>query len=238
MGAQWKHRIRLSSGAAKGKVFSKLAKEIVVAAKAGGPDPTMNAKLRALVEAAKKASMPRDTLDRALKKGAGVLDENVSYDTIVYEGFGPHRVPVIVECLTDNAKRTAQNIRHLFRNGHLGSSGAVAWDFTHGGHIEASHAEKADAEEAAIESGAQEVEPMEPGDDGAEAGFRFFTEPADLDAVCKALTARGWTVAAMRLGWRPKNPVSLDDSQRVDVDKFLAELDEDDDVQQVYPGLA
>src|SRR5690606_22927278 len=154
---------------------SKLAKEIVVAAKAGGADPAMNAKLRALVEAAKKASMPKDTLERALKKGAGVLDENVQYETIVYEGFAPHRVPVIVECLTDNAKRTQQNIRHLCRNGHLGNTGSVAWDFIHGGQIEATHPERVDAEEAAIEAGAQEVEAVADGD--AEAGYRFYTEP-------------------------------------------------------------
>jgi YebC/PmpR family DNA-binding regulatory protein len=235
MGAQWKHRIRQASGAAKGRVFSKLAKEIVVAAKAGGADPAMNAKLRALVESAKKASMPRDTLERAIKKGSGVLDENVHYETIVYEGFGPHRVPVIVECLTDNAKRTAQNIRHLFRNGHLGNSGSVSWDFIHGGQIEATHGGGADAEEAAIEAGAQEVESAD--GDGGEPGFRFYTEPADLDAVTKALGARGWTVAGMRLGWRAKNPVPLDDAQRTEVERFLADLDEDDDVQQIYAGL-
>ncbi len=231
MGAQWKHRIRQASGAAKGRVFSKLAKEIVVAAKAGGADPTMNAKLRALVEAAKKASMPRDTLERAIKKGAGLLDENVHYETVMYEGFGPHRVPVIVECLTDNSKRTQTNIRHLFRNGQLSP---VAWDFTHGGNIEATHPESADPEEAAIEAGAQEVEPL----GGDEAGFRFYTEPTDLDAVTKALTARGWIVAAMRLGWRAKNPVTLDDAARAEVEQFLGDIDDDDDVQQVYAGLA
>jgi len=228
MGAQWKHRIRQASGAAKGRVFSKLAKEIVVAAKTGGADPTMNAKLRALVEAAKKASMPRDTLERAIKKGSGVLDENVHYETVVYEGFAPHRVPVIVECLTDNAKRTTQNIRHLFRNGQLGSSGSVAWDFTHGGQIEATHAGSADPEEAAIEAGAQEVEPVGGEGDAADAGFRFYTEPTDLDAVSKALSA----------GWRAKNPVSLDDAARSEVEQFLGDLDEDDDVQQIYAGLA
>jgi len=229
MGAQWKHRIRQASGAAKGRVFSKLAKEIVACAKAGGADPSGNAKLRALIEAAKKASMPKDTLDRALKKGAGVLDEGEKYETIIYEGFGPHRVAVIVECLTENARRTNQNMRHHFRNGSLS---AVAWDFTHGGHIEATHPEGADAEEAAIEAGAQEVE-----SDG-DSGFRFYTEPADLDAVSKALSAKGWTVAAMHLGWRAKNPVSLDEAARGEVEQFLAEIDEDDDVQQIYAALA
>lgn len=239
MGAQWKHRIRQASGAAKGRVFSKIAKEIVVAARAGGADPAMNAKLRTLIEAAKKASMPKDTLERALKKGAGVLDDAAQYETIVYEGFGPHRVPVIVECLTDNAKRTAQNVRHLFRNGHLGSSGSVAWDFVHGGHIEASHPSGAAidvAEEAAIEAGAQEVEATEL--EGGDAGFRFYTELTDVDAVSKALAARGWTIASMRLGWRAKNPVSLDDAARAEVEQFLADLDEDDDVQHIYAGLS
>ena len=229
MGAQWKHRIRQASGAAKGRVFSKLAKELVACAKAGGADPASNAKLRALIEAAKKASMPKDTLDRALKKGAGVLEDGASYETIVYEGFGPHRVAVIVECLTENPRRTNQNMRHHFRHGGLS---AVTWDFVHGGHIEASHPSGADAEEAAIEAGAQEVEP-----DG-ESGFRFYTEPTDLDAVGKALTAQGWTVAAMRLGWRPKNPVTLDDAARAEVEQWLTEIDEDDDVQQIYAALA
>ena len=96
MGAQWKHAVRQASAAAKGKIFTKLAKEIIVAAKAGA-DPAMNARLRAAVEAAKKQSMPRDTLERAIKKGAGLLDEPANFETVVYEGFAPHRVPVIVE---------------------------------------------------------------------------------------------------------------------------------------------
>jgi len=231
VGAQWKHRIRQASGAAKGRVFSKLAKEIVACAKAGGADPASNAKLRTLVDAAKKASMPKDTLERALKKGAGELDDGASYETVVYEGFGPHRVAVIVECLTDNARRTNQNMRHHFRNGTLGNTGSVAWDFTHGGHIEASHPASADPEEAAIEAGAQDVEPE------GETEVRFYTEPADLDAVAKALAARGWLIGAMRLGWRAKTPVELDEAARAEVEQFLAEIDEDDDVQQLYAAV-
>src|SRR5512139_2296905 len=103
MGAQWKHAGRQASAAAKGRIFSKLAKEIAVAAKAGA-DPSLNAKLRVVIEAAKKASMPRDTLERAIKKGAGLLDDQTQYEVVTYEGFGPHRVAVIVECLTDNNK--------------------------------------------------------------------------------------------------------------------------------------
>jgi YebC/PmpR family DNA-binding regulatory protein len=234
MGAQWKHAGRLASGAAKGKLFSKLAKEIIIAAKAG-PDPTMNPRLRVAVDAAKKASMPKDTLERAIRKGSGLLDETVTYETVTYEGFGPHRVPVIVECLTDNNKRTSTNIKHLFRNGQLSS---VAWDFTHVGIVDGSAPEHGgDAEEAAIEAGAQDVELDADGVSG-QTLLRFYTEPTDVDAVSKSLTAMGWSVAAMRIGWRPKNPVKVDDaSARAEVEKFLVELDDDDDVQHIYVGL-
>ena len=228
MGAQWKHAGRQAGAVARSKIFTKLAKEIAVAARAGA-DPAMNARLRAAIEGAKKQSLPRDTLERAIKKGAGLLDETVTYETVTYEGFAPHHVPVIVECLTDNKNRTATNMRHLFRNGQLG---AVAWDFNHVGIVDATPPANTDPEEAAIEAGAQDFEA-----DG-DGGFRFYTEPADLDAVSKALSARGFTVATMRLGWRPKNPAKVTDaSARAEVEQFLADLDEDDDVQHIYIGL-
>jgi YebC/PmpR family DNA-binding regulatory protein len=231
MGAQWKHAGRQASAVAKGKVFSKAAKEIMIAARAGA-DPTMNARLRAAIESAKKHSMPRETLERAIKKGAGLLDEQVTYETVTYEGFAPHRVPVIVECLTDNKNRTATRIRILFRKGQLGSIGTVSWDFSHVGLVDATPPAGADAEEAAIEAGAQDLEA-----DG-EGGFRFYTEPTDLDTVSKALSARGWTVATIRIGWRAKNPMKLDDAAaRSEVEAFLAEVDEDDDVQHIYVAL-
>jgi YebC/PmpR family DNA-binding regulatory protein len=231
MGAQWKTAGKIATAAAKGRIFSKLAKEIMLAAKSGA-DPAMNARLRAAVEAAKKASMPRDTLDRAIKKGAGLLDETVQFETVVYEGFAPHRVPVIVECLTDNKNRTATSVRVLFRKGQLGTTGSVAWDFAHVGLVDATAPDGgADVEEAAIEAGAQDFEP-----DG-EGGFRFYTEPTDLDAVSKALSAKGWTVATMRIGWRAKNPQRLEAAARAEVEEFLRELDEEDDVQHLYVAL-
>jgi YebC/PmpR family DNA-binding regulatory protein len=232
MGAQWKHKGKVNAADAKGRIFTKLAKEIIVAAKSGA-DPAMNPRLRVAVEAAKKHSMPKDTLERAIKRGAGLLDEGVSYDTVTYEGFAPHRVPVIVECLTDNKNRTATNVRVLFRKGQLGTSGSVSWDFSHLGIVEASPpAAGGDAEEAAIEAGAQEVEP------GDEGHCTFLTEPADLDAVGRALAAQGWTVTSSKLGWRAKNPVTLDEAARAEVIAFLEAIDEDDDVQEVYAGLA
>jgi len=234
MGAQWKQKGREQSADAKGKLFTKLAKEIMVAARAGGPDPAGNSRLRLAIEQAKRASMPRDTLERVIKKGAGLLDDGSSYETVAYEGFGPHQVPLIIECLTDNKNRTASNIRLLFRKeGQLGASGSVSWDFNRCGAIEASPpASGEDPEEAAIEAGAQEVEASEEGQS------RFITEPTDLDAVNKALTARGWNVTAADLVYIAKNPVSLEGDARSEIEAFLAAIDNDDDVQKMYVGLA
>ena len=199
-----------------------------------GADPSMNPRLRLAVEAAKKASMTKDTLEGASKKGAGLLDEQVVYETVTYEGFAPHQVPVIIECLTDNRNRTSANVRVLFRKeGQLGASGSVSWDFARLGQVEATPPDGgADADEAAIEAGAQDLEPAE---DGA---TRFFTEPTDLDTVSKALADRKWTVTSAALIWKAKNPVTLDDAKRAEVVAFLEAVDEDDDVQNLYVGLA
>jgi transcriptional/translational regulatory protein YebC/TACO1 len=152
----------------------------------------------------------------------------------MFEGFAPHRVPVIVECLTDNKNRTTPNIRVLFRKGQLGAAGSVAWDFRHLGMIQATpEAGAADAEDAAIEAGAQEVEPGA-GEDGSTV---FLTEPSDLDLVSRALAAQKWHVTSAVLGWKAKNPVKLDEAARADVEAFLHALDEDDDVQHLYVGL-
>ncbi len=232
MGAQWKAKGREAAANAKGRIFTKLSKEIIVAARAGA-DPDMNPRLRLAVEQAKKASMPRETIERTIKKGAGLLDTGAAYEKLIYEGFAPHRVPVIVECLTDNANRTASNIRVLFRKGQLGALGSVSWDFDHLGMIEASpESPGADAELAAIEAGASDLEPA---DDGATL---FLTEPTDMDAVCRALPAYGFVVRSAQLGYRPKNPVTLGDAERAEVEAFLESVDEDDDVQNVFAGLA
>ncbi|MEN9887427.1 MAG: hypothetical protein RL758_2005, partial [Pseudomonadota bacterium] len=159
MGAQWKAKGKELAANARGKLFGKLAKEIMIAAR-NGADPSLNARLRLVVEQARKASMPKDTLDRAIKKGAGLTGEAVHFDHVMYEGFAPHQIPVLVECLTDNVNRTASEMRVLFRKGHQGTAGSVSWDFEHVGMIEAEPgAAGADAELAAIESGAQDFEP-------------------------------------------------------------------------------
>ena len=236
MGAQWKAKGKDLAANARGRVFGKLVKEIMVAAR-NGADPAMNPRLRLVVEQARKASMPKDTLDRALKKGAGLTDEHVHFEHVIYEGFAPHQVPLMVECLTDNVKRTAPEMRVLFRKGQLGSSGSVAWDFDHVGMIEAAPlTPDADPELAAIEAGAQDFEPGE-----EEGTSLFLTEHADLDRVSRALPAYGFNVLSAKLGYKPKNPVnaaSLSDADLEEVEAFLAAIDAHDDVQNVYVGLA
>jgi YebC/PmpR family DNA-binding regulatory protein len=232
MGAQWKAKGRADAAATKGRIFTKLAKEIMVAARTGA-DPDSNPRLRKAVEQARRASMPRDTLERAIKKGAGLLDEQVHYEHVTYEGFAPHQVPVIVECLTDNKNRAAMSVRMLFRKGQLGNSGAVSWDFKYLGMIEATpNTPDADPELAAIEAGAQDLEPAQ------DNVTLFLTDPTDLDAVTRALPNFGFTVQSSVLGYRPNNPVKLDDAARAEVEAFLEALDADDDVQNVYAALA
>ena len=236
MGAQWKAKGKELAANARGRLFSKLVKEIMVAAR-NGADPSMNPRLRLVVEQARKASMPKETLDRALKKGAGLTGEAVHFERVIYEGFAPHQVPVMVECLTDNVKRTAPEMRVLFRKGQLGTSGSVAWDFDHLGMIEAAPTvPNADADSAAIEAGAQDLEP------GSEEGTTLFlTDAADLDIVSRALPAQGFNVLSAKLGYKPKNPVdpaSLSASGLEEVEAFLAAIDAHDDVQEIYVGLA
>ena len=231
MGAQWKVKGKTEAAAAKGRLFTKLAKEIMVAAR-GGADPEMNSRLRMAVEQAKKASMPRDTLERAIKKGAGLLDDVAHYELVTYEGFAPHQVPVIVECLTDNKNRTAQSVRVLFRKGQLGTSGSVSWDFQYLGFVEAvATRDGVDPDEAAIEAGAQDLEV-------GEESVTFYTEPTDLDVVSRALPDLGFSVQSAKLGYRPKNPVTLEGDALAEVEAFLEAIDADDDVQNVYVGLA
>lgn len=230
MGAQWKAKGKEQNANAKGLVFTKLAREISVAARSGA-DPSMNSRLRLAIEQARKMSMPRDTVERAIKKGAGLLDDGAQFEKLTYEGFAPHRVPVIVECFSDNANRTASAVRVLFRKGQLGSTGSVSWDFDHLGIIEAeAQNADADAETAAIEAGASDVQ--------TDDGVVFYTAPTDLDAVQRALPNFGYTVQKAYLGYRAKNPVSLSGAEREEVEAFLQALDEHDEVQTVYAGLA
>jgi YebC/PmpR family DNA-binding regulatory protein len=239
MGAQWKHAGRIANSSKRGALFSKLIKEIMVAAKSGGADQDSNSRLRVAVEAAKKQSVPRDTIERAVKKGAGIGTEAVIYESITYEGFAPHKVPVIVECLTDNKNRTASDVRLCFRKGQLGAMGSVGWMFDHLGVVEATHDGKGlDIEGAAIEAGAQNVEPLEAEEvTGDQTGARFFSEVTDLDTVTKALTQQGWVVTKSEMNYVAKNYAELAEDQQKEVAEFLTAIDDLDDVHRVYAAM-
>lgn len=239
MGAQWKQAGREASAQKKGQMVAKLTREIMVAAKLGGPDPDMNARLYVAVEKAKKASVYKDTIERAIKKGSGQTEDKVNFETVVYEGFAPHKVPVVVECLTDNRNRTAPEIRNLFKAGSLGQPGSVSFFFNHLGVVEASHPDaNRDAEGDAIETGAQEIEPLEAEETPAgHKGARFLTEIKDLDHVSKALKAAGWNVIASEIRYVAKNAPEISEAHRKEVTDFLNALDDHDDVHRVYAAL-
>lgn len=240
MGAQWKHAGRVANASKRGAQFGKYVKEIQVAAKLGDPNPDNNARLRAAVEAAKKVSVPRDTIERAIKKGAGLTDDAVNYELVTYEGFTPGKIPVIVECLTDNKNRTAADIRVLFRKGQIGAIGAVGWMFDRTGVVEATIAQAGlDIEGAAIEAGAQNVEPLEKEEVTAgHTGARFFCDTTDLDAVTKALVAQGWVVTLSEMSYIAKNPSQPDEALRKEITEFLAAIDEHDDTHRIYVGMS
>jgi YebC/PmpR family DNA-binding regulatory protein len=239
MGAQWKQAGREANAQKRGQVVVKLVREIMVAAKMGGADPDLNARLAAAVEKARKASVTRDTIERAIKKGAGLTDEKVIYELVTYEGFAPHKVPVIVECLTDNRNRTAPDIRNIFKVGSLGQPGSIGFFFNHMGVVEATHDDlNRDAEGDAIEAGAQEVEGLE-ADEVPEGkkGARFITEIKELDAVTKALKAAGWKITASEIRYLAKSFPELDEKSKKEVADFLNTLDDHEDVHRVYAAL-
>jgi YebC/PmpR family DNA-binding regulatory protein len=240
MGAQWKQAGRELYALKRGQLVGKLVREMMVAAKLGGADPENNARLSAAVEKAKKASVPRDTIDRAIKKGAGLTGEKIEFETVTYEGFAPHKVPVIVECLTDNRNRTAPEIRHLFKDAQLGQPGSMGFFFDRWGVVEATHEDKArDPEGDAIESGAQNVEPLE-ADEVPEGsiGARFLSDTKDLGHVSAWLAKAGWKVVASELRYVAKNPVHLGEAEKKQVTEFLNAIDDHDDVHRLYAGLA
>lgn len=215
--------------AVRSKLFSKLSREITVAAKAGLPDPTMNARLRLAVANAKAESMPKDNIERAIKKGAGADGE--SYEEIRYEGFGPGGVGLIVEVLTDNRNRAAANVRSIFgkNGGAMGESNTVAFQFDRMGQI--TYAAKAGSEdkvmEAAIEAGADDVE-------SDEESHTVWTAFEDLNEVAQALEATLGEAKSTRIVWRPKSLTPVTGEAVGTLMKLVDSLEDDDDVQNVY----
>ena len=243
MGRQWLHAKREVAGLKKGQLVGKLVKEIMVAAKLGGAEPAANPRLAAVVDKARKASVTRDVIERAIKKGAGIGDDKLVMEHVVFEGYAPGKVPVIVEILTDNNNRTAPEIRVLFKKGgQLGTPGSNKFLFDHVGLVEAHHADAgADIEAAAIEAGAQNVEPLASteNDDIPEgtSGARFITERNDLHAVSQWLAANGWTVVTSELGYIAKNFPELNDEERARAGEFLQTLEDHDDVHRVWAAI-
>ena len=240
MGAQWKAPLKAAIAAKKGAIIGKLTKEIIVSAKLGGPDPTSNFRLRGALEDARRNSVPRDTIERAVKRGAGLLDDPVTYETILYEGFAPHQVPLIVECLTDNRNRTAADMRVAFRKGQLGALGSVAWMFDRKGTVDAHFKDATpDLETVAIEAGADEVVTFKPGEGQPTAGVlaRFTCGTSELDLVNKYLSQNGWNILNAEMVYIAKNFVDLAPDAMKEVTDFLSDLDDNDDVHRIYVGL-
>jgi YebC/PmpR family DNA-binding regulatory protein len=242
MGRQWLHAKRAIVNLKKGQVVGKLVKEITVAAKLGGADPAANARLFAALEKARKASVTRDAIERAIKKGAGVGGEKLLLEHVVFEGYAPHKIPVIVEVYTDNHQRTAPEMRFIFRRGVLGSAGSNKFLFDHLGIVEAHHADPAtDIEAAAIEAGANEVEILthHQNDDIPEGhvGARFSTDRTAVHAVTTWLSQHGWSVITSELGYIAKVFPELDEATRANVGEFLQELEDHDDVQRVWAAV-
>ena len=224
-----------AADARRGQLFSKLSRAIIAAAKEGGGDPTGNLALQNAIEKARSYSMPKDNIERAIAKGSGADAEAASFETVVYEGYGPEGVAVLVEALTDNRNRTASEVRHAFtkHGGNLGTTGAVAWQFERRGVVIVS-ADGADEEGvvmAAAEAGADDVEL-----DGS--SFMVTSAPEALSSVRQALEGSGFTVESVELAMVPKTTVAVsDESVARRIVKLVEGLEDTEDVQDVYANF-
>ena len=242
MGRQWLQAKREVAHLKKGQAVGKLVKEIIVAAKLGGAETENNARLAAAVDKARKMSVSRDVIERAIKKGAGIGGEKLTLTSVVFEGYAPHKVPVIVEVFTDNTNRTAPEIRMLFKSGQLGTPGSNKFLFDHVGLVEAYHSEQGvDAEAAAIEAGANEVEALSSADNDSipegSTGARFVTERSGTHAVSQWLSQNGWIIATSETGYVAKKRVELGEQERIEVGEFLQALEDHDDVHRVWAAI-
>ncbi len=223
-------RKKAATDAKRGQMFTKLIREITVAARDGGGDPAFNPRLRLAVDTAKAANMPQDNIERAIKRGTGEL-EGVRYEEVTYEGYGPGGVALFIEALTDNQKRTVAQVRHVLEKhgGNLGTSGSVAWQFERKGQIfvDASRYDEDAVLEAALEAGAEDV--------GRESDeFVVTTAVSSFHEVQNGLSGLGIEFAQAELWWVPKNEVDVSGRDGERLLKLLDALDDSDDVQRVY----
>ena len=219
------------SDAQKGKIFTKIGREIAVAVKEGGADPSTNSRLRDCIAKAKANNMPNDNITRSIKKASGELGD-INYESIVYEGYGAGGTAVLVDVLTDNRNRTASEMRHAFdkNGGSMGASGCVAWMFDRKGVLIVSRESGADEDElmnAAIEAGADDF-------NADEDVFEITTDPAEFSAVRETLEAAGYVFESAEQDMIPQNTVDLDEKQASQVERLLEVLEDNDDVQNVY----
>ena len=223
-----------AADAKRGKLFTKLSKAIIVAAKEGGPDPAANLSLQNAVEKAKSYSMPKDTIERAIARGAGTDADAAAYETIVYEGYGPSGVAVLVEALTDNRNRAASDIRSYFTKsgGNLGETGSVAFMFDRTGIIEYDAKVASDDAmlDAAIEAGADDVT-------SSDSGHEVYASQDTFREVAKALEAKFGEARKAALTWKPQNTIAVDDETGEKLLKLMDLLNEHDDVQNVYANF-
>jgi YebC/PmpR family DNA-binding regulatory protein len=218
----------------RGKIFTKLIKEITLAARLGGGDIEGNARLRSAVLAAKEENMPKDNIDRAVKKGTGELGGGVAYEEITYEGYGPAGVAVIVEVMTDNKNRTVAEIRHIFskHGGNLGENGCVAWMFDKKGSVvfDKKAVDEDALMETALEAGADDVRDQE-------TEWEVITDPLSFESVKKAIDQKGWKYLDSRVGLIPQNTVRLEAGKAEQMMKLMEKLEDNDDVQNVYANF-
>jgi YebC/PmpR family DNA-binding regulatory protein len=224
-----------AADAKRGKLFSKLSRAIIVAAREGGGDPAANLALQNAIEKARSYSMPKDNIERAIARGAGTDDDAAAYETVVYEGYGASGVAVLVEALTDNRNRTASDVRHLFakNDGNLGATGAVAWLFERMGLVlvDGAGVDEDELTLAAAEGGAEDVER-----DGS--SFRITCAVEDLAGVRAAVEAAGFTVESAEVTMVPKTTVEVEDeSAAKKIVRLMDALEENDDVQDVYANF-
>ncbi len=220
--------------AKRGQLFTKIGREIVIAVREGGADPEANFRLRLVLDKAKQANMPKDNIERAIKRGSGESVDGAQVEEYTYEGYGPHGTAIIVEAFTDNRNRTVSEIRHVFSRygGNLGADGCVAWMFSRKGVISVAVGDEDPDEVAlvAIDAGAEDVEV-------GEETVEVYTEISDFRAVRDALSEAGYELLDAQLSWIPQSQLSLPEKEALSNLKLMEALEELDDVQQVYSNL-
>lgn len=227
-------RTKSANDAKRGQLFTRLGREIMIAVREGGPDPESNFRLRLVIDKAKRANMPKENIERAIKRGAGEGGDAAELVECIYEGYGPNGTAILVQALTDNRNRTVSEVRHTFSRygGNLGADGCVSWMFSRKGYITVRVGD-ADPDEialAAIDAGAEDIE--------TEGEFvNIYTQPNDFKAVQEALAAAGYEIEEAQLSWVPQSSLSLDEQSTLKTMKLIEALEDLEDVQQVYTNL-